>query len=426
DQQAPNKAGKQQRKNDFQILSPAPYDIWTSGSVETLRWIGSDLPSTATFDISLIPVDPEMNPGATELRRRPLLRQVDVKRQRLNMLVPYDMITKEQLMKEQEDGGVFLGRFQDSMAPTTGSDKQEGSPSLSSLPNVRSVARLYITAYEGRTDKVLVRKSVFPVMILKDHTRDKRIVLAPPPILDPAQQPSKEPLDGIPESVEEPSEVTDFGNSGDLKEDTVTEIVETDGVGIFDPTNSAPGSGAPTMDSESSPSDASENFVEEEPTKTASLDRQPHPIQDEDPFQDNKDLESGDEPKYEPSSNAPVQVVDAGTIQITQWVQNKERFFVGAPYGVAWEFPESEVGNTGQVSVYVEDAHTGKRYDMVAGPMPSSVQFMYLHPREIMMSADPRKRIYLRVRVEMDLLNGGNIHRYTGFSKMFWVQRGAL
>ncbi|KAG0007018.1 hypothetical protein BGZ65_012379 [Modicella reniformis] len=474
DHQTPKETEKQENKYNFEILNPSPQSVWTSGSLETITWIHSNLPAKATFDIYFIPVDPETNPEAIEITRRPILRYINARQRYLDVVVPYDLITKEQLTKEQEGDDALIGgsgeNGQGDIAPMTGSDNTTTTPTTdASTPSlsqdIRSLARLYITAYEGRTNKVLVRKSVFPVEILKDHAMDKRTVSPPPPILGPVQQQDRERQqnqdqqdqdqqeDKLLESMEDLLEKKDQGiiHLGEHMHEVAAggDKKNGDGNSVFDPTNSTPG-GDPSSSNET---DEKSELGETVPTMLeagedlGSMDHQHHPGHETmsegeeeddgegmhhdhtvnpDHLPNDEDLKLWEEIIDRPGYNPPIKVIDAGMIQITRWIDNKVRFFVGAPYVFAWEFPASGAGLTGDVSVYVEDAFTGKRYDMAAGPLSSSIQFMYLRPSAIMMSANPKKRIYLRARVELDLFKVGNIHRYTGFSKVFWVERGAL
>ncbi|KAF9364244.1 hypothetical protein BGX34_002115 [Mortierella sp. NVP85] len=425
--------GKQKPQYDIEILSPAPHDVWSSGTIKTLSWKAVDLPPTATFDISIIPIDPEINPEASELTRRPLLRYISVQRLYQDIVVPYDLITQEQLKKEQEDGATLLGWFHDNTTETdTTPSSQEPSPQ-----DVRSMVRVYFTVYEGRTNKVLARKSIFPVEILKDRARDLRTVSPPPPFLEPVQQPIQKPSDKLPESTEDLQDILE--PESDLLEGGILDAAfESDGDGnggeLFNPvvnveielkpdlnggTPSAPKTGGGTKDVIEDSTIIYEHHLDKsEEDRSHTIDR----VQ----LQEELDIKTQEELLEQPNHNPPVKVIDSGTIQITRWIENKVRLFAGAPYVFGWEFPESERNRTGQVSVFIEDAYTGKRYDIAAGPMPSSVQFMYLMPRAILMSADPRKRTYLRARVELDFYDKDTIHRYTGFSKVFWVQRGAL
>jgi hypothetical protein len=93
---------------------------------------------------------------------------------------------------------------------------------------------------------------------------------------------------------------------------------------------------------------------------------------------------------------------------------------------MAWTFPTESEGLSGSVNVYIEDAETAQRYDIAAGNLPSDVRFIYLRPSALLVSAIPKKKIFVRARVEMDLFWAGTIQRYTGFSKTFYVERGAL
>ncbi|KAK3816409.1 MAG: hypothetical protein J3Q66DRAFT_342427 [Benniella sp.] len=428
----PGEQGVQKPQYDIEILNPAPHDVWSSGTIKTLSWKAIDLPPTATFDISIVPVDPEINPEASELTRRPILRYISVQRLYQDIVVPYDLITQEQLRKEQEDGATLLGWFHDNTTETdTTTSSQEPSPQ-----DVRSMVRVYFTVYEGRTNKVLARKSIFPVEIRKDRARDLRTVLPPPPFLEPAQQPSQQSLDKLPESTMDLQDIME-PESDLLEGDMLDAAFKGDGDGndgdLFNPIVNVeielkPENGviprAPETGAETKGVIEESTIIYEHHLDKSEEDRS-HII-DRVQLQEELDIKNQEELLEQPNHNPPVKVIDSGTIQITRWIENKVRLFAGAPYVFGWEFPESERNRTGQVSVFIEDAYTGKRYDIAAGPMPSSVQFMYLMPRAILMSVDPRKRTYLRARVELDLYDKDTIHRYTGFSKVFWVQRGAL
>ncbi|KAF9897889.1 hypothetical protein BX616_004809 [Lobosporangium transversale] len=513
----------QQPKYDFDILNPEPNDEWISGSLQSLSWVDLNLPPRTTFDITFVPVDPETNPEAITVTRRPTLRYVSALKRFVDVIVPYDLITKEQLVQEQEgDGekveeipeefihGVHQGDANDTDLPAIPSSL----PTTSAQPfkDIRSQARLYITAYEGRSNKILVRKSVFPIIIRKDHARDLRAVKAPSPASDfpiplnggsgggvaelqQLQQKEEPDLKDVStesllekkdsdithleddvqdqshgeersesnedeviastngdkagyegtesisdESSEEPpvSPIINQQQREDENQSVEDDIEKENEINMYTPTGRELGVNTDdTTETEEVKNDHENEHQHQQETKTHSHEEKRDGDEDEekhdhthsiDPnfFQNDEDVELWNEHMDDPGYNPPIKVIDAGTINITRWIENKVRFFVGAPYVFAWEFPESGKGLTGVVNVYVEDAFTGKRYDIVAGNMPSDVQFMYLHPSAIMMSATPNKRIYLRARVELDLFKLGNIHRYTGFSKMFWVERGAL
>ncbi|KAF9168543.1 hypothetical protein DFQ26_005574 [Actinomortierella ambigua] len=98
----------------------------------------------------------------------------------------------------------------------------------------------------------------------------------------------------------------------------------------------------------------------------------------------------------------------------------------------------------GQTNVYIEDVLTGQRYEVAAALQPASVRALYftptphmigpnakptpegLEPSPNMALAPDEGRILLHARVEMDLYKDGAILRFTGFSKPFYVEQGAL
>ncbi|KAG0251288.1 hypothetical protein BG011_007729 [Mortierella polycephala] len=463
----------------FDIKGPEPYDIWTSGTVATLSWMDTNLPPKTTFDIALIPVDPETNPKAIKMTRRPILRYIPTMSRFLDVIVPYDLITREQLLKEQEgEGGAPVEANENGHGtiPTNTTTMTTNQPTEISENDIQSQARLYITAYDGRTNKVLAQKSIFPIIIKKDHVLDWRTV----PVL-PLPSPPASPAPASPTAEEQEPEGSDELLAKKDSETTHLEdhvykaedINEDEGNNEDDPNNHTP-----NVNEEDAVEDEAEKEVdlnettptglelgvnsdvnEGDSSETDSMDHQQKhehnhdrgegegegededKDEDEDDhehghshvidpnhFQNEEDIDIWKQHEDDPGYNPPIKIEDAGTIQITRWINNKERFFVGAPYVFAWAFPQdaAQEGLTGEVNIYVEDAYTAKRYDIVAGAMSSDIRFMYLHPTKIMMSADPKKRIYLRARVELDLFKRGNIRRYTGFSKAFWVERGAL
>ncbi|KAF9425949.1 hypothetical protein BGZ76_002997 [Entomortierella beljakovae] len=440
---SPKKAAPKKPNYDFEILNPSPNDIWVSGSNGYFSWIDHDLPWKATFDFTLVPVDPKTNPKAITITRRPFLKYVSAMDRTLDFVVPYNLVTKDQLLQIQ-DGLLIQKTDVDSIY-----DKEHlGVPSGLAGPNtvnnvttthedIRSLARLYITAYEGKTNKILVRKSIFPIVIVKDNERDKRPILPPLPELeDTANQNIEQSDDESEEDILEKkdSDIThhedhidghntdetnddnhheDKTDNEDMEDETKEEDMEDDPINvglIFDDNEHKHEHG----DGEGT----EENEEMEHHNHSHSIDP--------DHFQNEEDIEIWKEHRNDPGYNPPIKVTDAGTFNITRWIAKKDRFFVGSPYVFAWDFPESGLGLTGTVNVYVEDAYTDQRYDIVAGNLPSSIQFMYLHPTAVMVSADPTKRIFLRARVELDLFKGGNIERYTAFSKMFYVEHGAL
>ncbi|KAF9952875.1 hypothetical protein BGZ72_005859 [Mortierella alpina] len=467
------------QKMEFKILNPSPHDVWTSGVVESLSWVDTNLPDKTTFDVALIPADKETNPEALKITRRPVLRYIDATERYYDILVPYDLISREQLLKEQEgEGGstnqdlanITVAIANSTKLPTMNADN---STIAAPVQDIRSLARLVITAYDGKTNKVLLQKSVFPIVIRKDHALDWRKVSHLPPIL------SSETSFMAPEEVLEKkdSENThledhdhdheDMDMGMDMDDDTVEDKVTLTGENAQeqnqdlnrkkgdpngntgkdqlehgDEINKAPPTGKELKENEEEESsdhsdmhmgDEHEHHEKGDEGKDGHDDGHGHGngalhrhMDDPNHFQNEEDLEEWEKHADDPGYNPPTPVRDAGTLKITHWIDNKERFFVGAPYVLAWDFPESGKGLDGEVNVYVEDALTAKRYDIAAVEMLSDIQFMYLRPTAIMMSADPRRRIFLRARVELDLYKEGKIERYTGFSKAFWVERGAL
>ncbi|KAG0351625.1 hypothetical protein BGZ54_003163 [Gamsiella multidivaricata] len=470
----PNATGKKPQYS-FEIFNPEPHDVWISGTIQSFSWADLSLPPGATFDITLIPVEVETNPEAKKITRRPILRYVDAMTRVLDFVVPYDLISRDQLIHEQEgDAKVVLENEQTTpeqdiyedapsiarpSAVAAPDDTTTDAPSPTQPPkNIRSLARLYFTAYEGRTNKILAQMSVFPIEIQKDHVRDQRTLLAPADL--------SSPIPGVDETTEELSKkdtkITHFGdhtqgvdqNQGteseeDKDEDDVDDTDDEDD--LFSELNGDDDDVTDTPAPEQMESGEDESvFMESNSTDIGHMghdyqdlesededeegegdeDEEMHHhgdhIMDPDHFENDEDVQLWQDHADDPGYNPPIKVIDAGMIAITHWIDNKERFFVGAPYVFGWEFPQDAKGLTGVVNVYVEDAFTAKRYDIAVGNLPSDIRFMYLRPTAIMMSASPKKRVYLRARVEMDLFKGGNIHRYTGFSKVFWVERGAL
>ncbi|KAF9909705.1 hypothetical protein EC991_008185 [Linnemannia zychae] len=496
-------------KNAFQILNPEPGDVWTSGDVETMSWEDLDLPDQVTYDITLIPEDPVSNPKALLITRRPILRYVVAEDRFLDMVVPYDLISKDQLLVVQESSVNFTWSQQQQPIPTPTPtptpvvSEAAPLPSLSSVPAIESRARLYITAYVGRTNRMVAQKSVYPLIIRKDPEFDRReprpdLPLPQPPLSmeetdeieddaghpedilekkdsemahlenlaiegDEHQAPEKDNIvtstEGEDEDEDEDEEhhhhqfgswVTEnFDEQEDASEGQeeggevpAVEIVEDDvmeqenELNAHTPTSDEIGentdpSADPPMNSDDMHShnhDGGEGSEEEEGEgegEQGHHHEHSHVI-DPNHFQNDEDVAIWDEHADEPGYNPPIRVEEAGIINITRWVDNKERFFVGAPYVMAWDFPTESEGLTGYVNVYIEDAETAQRYDIVAGNLNSDVQFIYLKPSALLVSAIPKKKIFVRARVELDLFWAGTIQRYTGFSKTFFVERGAL
>ncbi|KAF9953275.1 hypothetical protein BGZ70_000308, partial [Mortierella alpina] len=447
------------RKLDFKILNPAPHDVWTSGTLESLSWVDTNLPDETTFDVALIPVDKETNPDALKLTRRPVLRYIAAPERFSDILVPYDLISQEQLLKEQEGEG---GNTNQDLANIT-----MVSTNSTALPTTN--ARNSTTA-TATTNKVLLQRSVFPIVIRKDHALDWRKASQLPPIL--SSETSFMAAEGSADRGAEEEVLEKKDSEGTHLEDHDHEHEENEDEDTVENTSTLTGEKAQdqnqdhnrkTQDSHGNTEEEQiededeinkatptgkeleENEDEDESTDHSAMhmgDEHEHNEQGEagedehshghgndpihrhmdDPnhFQSEEDLELWNAHADDPGYNPPVPVRDAGTLKITHWIDNKERFFVGAPYVLAWDFPESGKGLDGTVNVYVEDALTAKRYDIAAAEMLSDIQFMYLRPTPIMMSADPRRRIFLRARVELDLFKEGKIERYTGFSKAFW------
>ncbi|KAF9993173.1 hypothetical protein BGZ80_002823 [Entomortierella chlamydospora] len=444
----PNPAQKPKKEDyEFEFLNPEPNDTWTSGEIVSLSWVDTDLPWRTTFDFTLVPADPDTNPEALEITRRPFLRYVSAMERTLDIVVPYDLITKQQLMLEQEQDGTLIehneGDPHDEYQPDVTTEllglnvTRVTIAKTTTHTDIQSLARLYITAYEGKTNNMLLRKSIFPIVILKDHKKDWRALL-PPVVTDNITSEN--------EDVESDDYVEDMleGNNSEIAYDDDDDGDETNGESDdadsqidnqvenaseenSDETTNETEDSFMDMDHMDQEHEHSDHEHESEDDDGEEMEHHGHShVMDPNHFQNDEDVELWEEHEEEPGYNPPIKVIDAGTIQVTNWIHNRVRFFVGSPYVFSWEFPESGLGLTGEVNVYVEDAYTGQRYDIAAANLPSSVQFMYLHPTAMMMSTNPKKKIYLRARVELDLFKDGNIHRYTAFSKMFFVVRGAL
>ncbi|KAF8938229.1 hypothetical protein BGZ47_008665 [Haplosporangium gracile] len=511
----PKQPPKPINKNAFRILNPAPNDVWTSGKIETMSWEDLDLPDHVTYDITLIPEDPVSNPKALLLTRRPILRYVIAEDRFLDIVAPYDLISREQLLKVQESNVNFTWTQPDptpSPVPTPVEEAlMETAPSSSPRPSpspspaseaIDSRARLYITAYVGKTNKMIAQKSVYPLIIRKDPKWDRRepqpnaLVALPTSLLDELD----EDLDaGHPEDMLEKKdsglahlddraaaegdhhqvgghehadgdsdmeEDEDEGEEGEehhhhtfgswvtetfddwkeqgteeegeeAAEGGVDEIEEENALNAHTPTSDETGENFDSSDTtqpeddsmhmHSHPREGGESESEEDEEEGEGGHHHDHShVIDPNHFQNDADVAIWEEHADEPGYNPPITIKDAGTINITRWIDNKERFFVGAPYVMAWTFPEESEGLTGTVNIYIEDAETAQRYDIAAGDLPSDVRFIYLRPSALLVSAIPKKRIFVRARVEMDLFWAGTIQRYTGFSKTFYVERGAL
>ncbi|KAG0286752.1 hypothetical protein BGZ96_009201 [Linnemannia gamsii] len=559
-------------KNAFRIVNPEPGDVWISGKSEVMSWEDLDLPDKVTFDITLIPEDPVSNPKALLLTRRPILRYAVAEDRFLEMVIPYDLISMEQLLKVQESNANFTWTQQPGPSVTPGPTPVEGipaetttpsplpTPSPSPLPSpspvseaIDSRARLYITAYVGKTNKMVAQKSVYPVVIRKDPEWDRRepqpnaLVALPTSMSDELDEDleaghpedmldkkdsdlahmddhqeghqhaegdsdmdeedeegeenhhhtfgswvtetfddwkdqgtedGEESAEGevgemededalnahtptsdeIGENADSPdanaATTTDNNESEDGEESAegeVDEMEDEDALNAHTPTSDEIGENADSPDvnaatttnnngseddsmhmhshtqegSESGSESESEEGEGEGEGEGGHHHEHSHVI-DPNHFQNDDDVAIWEEHADDPGYNPPITIRDAGTINITRWIDNKERFFVGAPYVMAWTFPTESEGLTGSVNVYIEDAETAQRYDIVAGNLPSDVRFIYLRPSVILVSAIPKTKIFVRARVEMDLFWAGTIQRYTGFSKTFYVERGAL
>ncbi|KAF9217254.1 hypothetical protein BGZ59_005591 [Podila verticillata] len=446
----------------FEILNPSPNDIWVSGMIEGVSWDPKDLPAHATVDISIIPADPETNPEAKILTRRPLLRRLRALKFYNDIIVPYDLLTRKQLMREQKgdgtDASMFnAGTLEGGTIPKESLDLDHVNETMTvlgpdettsdiSAQDFTSQARLVVSVYKAKTNTLLVQKSVFPVLIKRDHLRDLRSVLIDMEQLynattvdvttNTTTTSTIEPVNPVEERTPEAlvegddtSDEHDGDDSGEGSDDPEDDMSE--GEDDMDmPKDMGHGDGHDEGQEQHEHDGEAGQHSGQGETKNEEAedhhDHDPSHVIDPNHFENDEDVALWKEHEDDPGFNPPIKVEQAGTIQITKWIDNKERFFVGAPYVMAWEFPEDGQGLTGFVNVYVEDAETAKRYDIVAGNLPSDVTFMYLHPTEVMMSADPSKRIVLRARVELDLMKDGNFRRYTAFSKPFWVERGAL
>ncbi|KAG0082892.1 hypothetical protein BGZ93_004818 [Podila epicladia] len=453
------------KEYDFDILNPAPNDVWVSGKLEGVSWYFTNLPAGATIDISFIPVDPDTNPEAKILTRRPLLRKLHALDFYTDIVVPYNLLTREQLLKEQKGDGADISMFktgtlEGGTIPKESLDLDHANETMTILgPNkttaditaqdFTSQARLVMSVYKGKTNTLLMEKSVFPVLIKRDHLRDLRTVLIDMEQLHHASTTTNANNDNIPNPIDErtPDTPVEGDGASDEHDGDDSEESDIDPEDVHDDMSEGTDDMSEGDDDMDMPKDMghdSHGEEEEQPNHDGEgghgghsgqgeptheehdHDHDPSHVIDPNHFQNDEDIRIWKEHEDEPGYNPTIKVEQAGTIQITKWIDNKERFFVGAPYVMAWEFPEEGQGLTGFVNVYVEDAETAKRYDIVAGNWPSDVSFMYLHPTEVMMSANSSKRIVLRARVELDLMKDGIYKRYTGFSKPFWVERGAL
>ncbi|KAG0322214.1 hypothetical protein BGZ97_008178 [Linnemannia gamsii] len=498
----PPKPPKPLSKNAFRIVNPEPGDVWTSGKPETISWEDLDLPSQVTFDITLIPEDPVSNPKALLFTRRPILRYVVAEDRYLDMVIPYDLISMEQLLKVQESNANFTWTQQPDTAVTPPTAVEDTSAETTTpLPVIEAIdsrARLYITAYVGRTNTVVAQKSVYPVIIRKDPEWDRReprpnaLVALPTSMSDELDEDldaghpedtlekkdsdlahmeghqeghehaeGDSDMDGEDEEGEEHHHHT-FGSwvtetfddwkdqgteDGEESAEGGVDVEEENAVNAHTPTSDEIGENADSPDAnaattnngseddsmhmhshtqEGSESDSESEEGEGEGEGEGGHHHEHSHVIDPNHFQNDDDVAIWEEHADDPGYNPPIKIEDAGTINITRWIDNKERFFVGAPYVMAWTFPTESEGLSGSVNVYIEDAETAQRYDIAAGNLPSDVRFIYLRPSALLVSAIPKKKIFVRARVEMDLFWAGTIQRYTGFSKTFYVERGAL
>jgi len=525
--QSPKKTPPQPINNDaFEIRNPEPGDVWTSGVLETISWEDLDLPAHVTYDISLIPEDPVLNPKALLLTRRPILRYVEAPDRFLDIVAPYDLISQEQLLKVQESGANYT--WAESTTPLMDSESVAADPmaapeseSVSTIPTsppsvapvIETRVRLYITAYVGRTNKMIAQKSVYPLIIRKDPELDRRepqpnLPIMPEWSLSPESEEidAGHPEDGMlekkdsilahledlaiegdehqtPESdnvvTSEADETTgenlgvhlpvhdsdddaememdeseeghhhhhtfgdwvtenfddEFEESDEEKSiEEVDELEQENTLNAFTPTSDETGENVDPSNQQEQAEDghshthggeSSEDESEEGGEEGHGGHGHTH-VMDPNHFQNDEDIAIWEEHIDDPGYNPPIRIEQAGTINITHWIENKERFFVGAPYVMAWSFPTESEGLTGSVNIYIEDAETAQRYDIVAGNLPSDVQFIYLRPSALLVSAIPKKKIFVRARVELDLFWAGTIQRYTGLSKTFYVERGAL
>ncbi|KAF8968409.1 hypothetical protein BGZ46_010889, partial [Entomortierella lignicola] len=135
-----------------------------------------------------LPVDPDTNSKATRITRRPFLHFVLAMERTLDIVVPYDLITKKQLKLEQEQGSALMERnmeIYEKDHKTLSTESIEttnlsGSMLIATRKEIQSLVRLYITAYEGKTNNMLVRKSIFPTVIMRDYQKDTSALLPPP------------------------------------------------------------------------------------------------------------------------------------------------------------------------------------------------------------------------------------------------------
>ncbi|KAF9579062.1 hypothetical protein BGW38_004843 [Lunasporangiospora selenospora] len=436
----------------FEILGPEPNEVWFSGSSESVNWDDSEMPEGATLDLTLIPEDPETNPEALIVTRRPFIRYLAMTERYTDIPVPYDVFTKEQVMLEQEGDGQLIPEDEDPDLVERDIEDGDNQPvTPTQTPVIQARARLIMTAYDGKTNKILARRSVFPIFIKRNFENDKRdpptenqleIALGNQPLptsglnhdlpegdLEKKDSPMTHMGDHTPVEPSDEKDTQEGGNGDNADNEDNEDDEDDEDDDVFK-----------TPESEDDQEEHEHDDHEHHDTEVMEHDKhddaaegehhhglgKPGHVIDPNHFQNEADTKIWAEHADEPGYNPPIPVHEAGQIRVTHWNEYKRRFFVGAPYVVAWEFPESGQGLTGTVNVHVEDVNSAKRYDTVASELHSSIQFLYLHPTQVMTSMDPTKRIYLRARIEMDLFKNGEIERYTGFSKTFWVVRGAL
>jgi len=438
-----------------------------------------DLPEDATFDITLVPAheeeeeegplqnsetasDSQRTPTATmsmaattttsvrqRRRRRPIVRHVSAMDRFMDLVVPYDLISEEQLEREQ-----LRGKEEDALALDAplrkGKERAEedkGKDSSNDTPDV--LTRLIMTVYEGRSSKVLARRDVFPIKVRKDHERDRRKAFIPLPSAsdDPTVSDDQMEEEGQEEGEEEESPdhaARDLIEPGRLDMGVHDhEMLDGDDDLLVDPSTEQPQvivqahqqhGGQDDGDEDGGQENKEEDDGDEDEKLEDKKEKGHHHSHLIDPnhFQNQDDIDLWQKHESELGYNPPIKIMDAGTINITHWVENKKRFYLGAPYVLAWDAPEhlpaSSVPLSGTVSVYVEDALTAERYDIVAANLPSDVQFLFLHPTRNMMSTSPipEERILVRARIELDLFWKGDILRFTGMSKIFYVEQGAI
>ncbi|KAG0237100.1 hypothetical protein BGW41_000268 [Actinomortierella wolfii] len=375
----------------FNIIYPAPDEVWVTGTMEAVFWgYDTEPPEGTTFDVSIIPVTTAedaktwsrlpVNPQAMYKTVRPIRRFVDPEIHNFEFAVPYDLVPRpileqhrqlalkrqaEELEQRQKQGlnlehGDNAGAGTQQAPNQDEEDKQGKGNKESSTPTTPATpVRVVVTAYEGRTKKKIAESSVYPVMVQLEEfsslervdmikrVKDERENGRPMPIhsQDEDESHSKEDStlnqseDG--EQLEQQNEVGD--DNAEDEPDHEGDDNEKEEPATGDTNIEEPEVGDDPLDLGDVYSHGHNHGDEEDGPEGEVVEEGGDHDHDHD---HDHEHDHGDEDpsmfeKYVPTEEDQPPVLHAGTLEVTRWNEYKVRFFTGAPYIIGWDWSKT-------------------------------------------------------------------------------------